>query len=596
VSAGAVAAGELLHGVGVSPGIAIGRALVLEGAATPVPRRPIDPASCDAEVARFEKAVRRAALHLRSLRDRVRAEAGTACARVFQAQILILKDPTLAAETQALVRDEQVCAEWAVQAVLGRYLRMFDEVRDTDLRDRGSDIDDVRERLVGLLTGRRRRRELESIDGDVVIVGPTLSPSDAAGLALPGIVALALDGGGPTSHTAIIAGALGIPAVVGLRSVSARVRTGDRVVVDGQSGVVHLLPGDDEIAEWRRRAAGRARITAAAPAVPSTTTRDGLGVCLLANVKVPEEVAAARRLGAEGIGLYRSEFLYLRAAPDLPDEAEQTRVYGDLAAEAAPHEVVIRTLDLGGEEGAANLLGAREANPVLGLRGIRLGLRRPEMLRVQLRAILRAGLRGKVRILLPMVSGTGEVAQARALLAAARAELAAEGIACAGAIPLGVMIEVPAAALIAPRLAAVADFFAIGTNDLIQYTLAIDRGNEAVAYLYEPLHPAVLTLLRGVVDAATARGVRVSVCGEMAANPLFAVVLVGLGVTELSMSPAAIPLVRRVIGAITAQDARAIASEALALAHPTPPADLVRRRVITVLPPEVASLLEEPSP
>jgi phosphotransferase system enzyme I (PtsI) len=218
------------------------------------------------------------------------------------------------------------------------------------------------------------------------------------------------------------------------------------------------------------------------------------------------------------------------------------------------------------------------------------------MLRMQLRAILRAALRGKVRILLPMVTCTDEVALARAHLATAAAELAAGGIAAGGDIPLGVMIEVPAAALIASRLATVADFFAIGTNDLIQYALAIDRGNEAVAYLYEPLHPAVLTLLRGVVDAATARGLRLSVCGEMAAHPLFAVVLVGLGVTELSMSPAAIPLVRRVIGAITAQDARAIAAEVLALEPPTPPAALVRRRLLSVLPPDVASLLEESSP
>jgi phosphotransferase system enzyme I (PtsI) len=587
---------EILRGVGVSPGIALGRALVLEGPPSPVERVALEPAACDAEVARLEDAVRVAARQLRRLRARVRQEAGAACARVFQAQILILKDPALRQETIGLIRAQNVSAEWAVQAVLGRYARVFDDLRDDDLHDRGSDIEDVEERLVTILTGRRRRHDLEGMADDVIVVSRSLSPSDAAGLGQARVVGLAIDGGGPTSHTAIVAGALGIPAVVGLRRASALVRSGDALVVDGASGLVQVRPGPDAIATWKRRIADRARAATVAPAPNpgATTTIDGLPICLMANIKVPEEIDLARRLGAEGIGLYRSEFLYLSSAPGLPGEERQVEVYGDLAERSRPHEVVIRTLDLGGEEYAARVLGQREANPVLGLRGIRLGLRRPGLLRTQLRAILRAGVRGKVRVLLPMVSSIEEVDQARTLIDEARRELRIEGHPCLEEVHLGVMIEVPAAALVARRLAERADFFAIGTNDLIQYTLAIDRGNEGVAYLYHPLHPAILDLLRRVIDAAEARGRRLSVCGEMAADPINAVVLVGMGVTELSMSPAAVPLVRRVVTSVTAREARAIADEALTLSTTEEIAARVRSRVLAALPAALVSALEEP--
>jgi phosphotransferase system enzyme I (PtsI) len=311
-----------------------------------------------------------------------------------------------------------------------------------------------------------------------------------------------------------------------------------------------------------------------------------LHVRLLANLELPEEIKVAQRNGAEGIGLYRSEFLYLREAPALPSEDRHYRAYRELAEQAQPHEVIIRTLDLGGEEYSGRVLEQREPNPVLGLRGIRLSLRREELFRLQIRGILRAAVHGRLRIMFPMISGVEELRQARALIEAVREELHRDGTRHAPDVPVGIMIEVPAAALIADRLAGEVDFFSIGTNDLIQYVLAIDRGNAAVSYLYQPLHPAILGMIRNVVEVAAARGVRTAVCGEMAADPMAAAVLIGLGVTELSMNPAAIPAVKQMIRSVTAADCRAIADGSLKLGTVTEVEEFVRRRVLAMLPEE----------
>ncbi len=581
---------ETLQGIGVSPGIAIAKALVLEGPKAAVVRAEIPQTQVPAEVARFRSAVRGAWRQLRHLRDRVRAEAGEAYARIFQAQILILKDRSLLKETVGLIRHEQVNAEWAFHTILGRYTRIFEQLAASDLKERATDIEDVETRVQAVLTGSRRPHHLAGLTEDVIVVAAGLTPSDAASLHRSRVIGLAIDGGGPTSHTAVIASALGVPAVAGLRDASARMRTGDLLALDGSSGLLSRNPSEEELVRWRGergRLEQRAKELAALRDQPATTM-DGVRIALRANIELPDEMLGARRHGAEGVGLYRSEFLYMRSAPSLPDEEEHYATYLELAEKALPHEVVIRTLDLGGEKDPVRLAGSPEANPVLGLRGVRFGLRHPDLFRVQLRAILRAAAHGRVRMMLPMVSGLEEVRQVRALLEEVRGDLAREGVGAGADLPLGVMIEIPAAALIAERLAAEVDFFSIGTNDLIQYALAIDRATESVSYLYQPLHPAILLMLRRVAETAARRGLRVTVCGEMAGDPVAAVALIGLGITELSMSPAAIPAVKQVIRSLSAGQARALVEEALRLGTAAEIEEMMRRRVLALLPAEYA--------
>ena len=589
--------GEVFRGLGVSPGIAIAPALVLEGPRLPVPRIVLESEQLDDEVARFERALRSAARQLGRLRERVRREAGDPYARVFQAQLLILKDPALLEETVSLIRAETVNAAWAFRTVVSRYGQMLAQVAASTAQERGAtDIEDVELRVQTILSGGRRRYDLSSLTRDVVLVSRTLSPSEAARLSRTRVIGLAIDGAGPTSHTAIIACALGIPAVVGLQDASARLNNGDLIVLDGAGGTVVRSPSDREMARWRARRERRVRGEERRielrdlPAI----TRDGLQVRLLANLELPEEMETARRNGAEGIGLYRSEFLYLREAPSLPDEELHYQTYRNLAEQAAPHEVIIRTLDLGGEEYHSQVLDRPEVNPVLGLRGIRLSLRRTDLFGRQVRGILRAARHGKLRIMFPMVSGLEELARARTMIEEVHADLERQGIPHAPSVPTGIMIEIPAAALLAEHLAGQADFFSIGTNDLIQYTLAIDRGNASVSYLYQPLHPAILGMIRGVVAAGSRRGLRVGVCGEMASDPVAALILLGLGVTELSMSPAAIPGIKQVIRGVSAADCRTIADAALHCATVQEVEMLVRQRIRPLLPAEDgASSLEQ---
>jgi phosphotransferase system enzyme I (PtsI) len=581
--------GERFRGLGVSPGIAIAPALVLHGPRFPVPRIALAAIEVEAEAARFERALRSAARQLRRLRERVRREAGDPYARVFEAQILILKDPALLEETVSLIRRDEVNAAWALQTVVRRYGQMLAQVAASTAQERAaSDIEDVELRIQTILSGGRRGYDLASLTRDVVLVSRTLSPSDAARLNHTRVVGLAIDGAGPTSHTAIIAGALGIPAVVGLQDLSDRVHNGDLMVLDGADGTVVRSPSDQDLAGWRARRERQARLDARRDRLRElpAITRDGAQIRLLANVELAEELETARRNGAEGVGLYRSEFLYLREAPALPDEELHFRTYRSLAEQAEPHEVIIRTLDLGGDEYCGRVLDRPEPNPVLGLRGIRLSLKRTDLFRTQVRGILRAARHGRLRMMFPMVSGLEELARARAIIAEVHADLMREGVPHAAEVPVGIMIEIPAAALLAEHLAGEVDFFSIGTNDLIQYTLAIDRGNASVSYLYQPLHPAILGMIRGVVVAASRRGLRLSVCGEMASDPVAVLILLGLGVAELSMSPASIPGIKQVIRDASIGDCRTIADAALRCATVEEVETLVRQRIRPLLPTE----------
>lgn len=557
-----------LRGIGASPGIAAGRTVVLETRETTIFRVPIDPSAVEEEVQRFITARDTARDQIRHVRETVEKNLGDSYARIFDAQLYILDDQSLTGETIRHIRDDKVNAEWALHTVVRRFLEFFEKMEDPYLKERGGDIEDVHNRLQSILAGARDHHDLSELTEDTIIVAHSLSPSDAAMLHQARVVGMATDVGGRTSHTAILAQALGITAVVGLHDASERIKNGDLVILDGEAGTVEVSPAADTLADLERRRAelvSRENERLAQKDLPSVTT-DGLHVTLLANIEFPEELATAKRYGAAGVGLYRSEFLYLTRSPDLPTEEEHQQLYEDLARKVGDGEAVVRTLDLGGEKYFHAVLDKEGTNPVLGLRAVRFCLKRTDIFRTQLRGLLRASVQRNLRIMFPLISGVGELRAAKGILDEVRAELTAEGIPFNRDLDLGIMIEVPSAAVISDILAREVRFFSIGTNDLIQYALAIDRGNESVAYLYQPFHPAILRLLARVVESAERAGIDVSLCGEMASDPLAVPVLVGLGIHKLSMNSPAIPAVRAMVRRISAARAEALARRLLDMA------------------------------
>jgi phosphotransferase system enzyme I (PtsI) len=475
---------------------------------------------------------------------------GESYAQILDAQALLLDDPALIAEVEHRVHADGVSAAFAVHATIETYLARFASIEDRYLRDRAGDLRDFQQRLVRLLEP-APGADAPPPEGPIVVFAQAVGPSDTVALARDGVVALAADHGGPTSHTAILAQAFGLPAVIGLGDVVRSVEAGAVVVVDGDRGEVVVDPDDARLGEARTRHdlwLSREDDWAAARDLPAVT-KDGVEIVLRANIEFPDEAAVAMRFGARGIGLYRSEFLFVSRAPRFPDEEEHYRTYRDLAERVAPHPVVVRTLDLGGEKYFHEVLDRTEPNPVLGLRGLRLCLKRPEIFVPQLRALLRASAHANLRVLLPLVTSVAEVSEVRRILAREASSLRSEGTLCRPDVPLGAMIETPAAAMTADLLSREADFLSLGTNDLIQYTLAVDRGNPSVASLYEPLHPAVVRMLRFVVRAGKASGVPVTLCGEMAANPDLVPTLLGLGLRELSCPPRAVARVREAVRA-----------------------------------------------
>lgn len=552
-----------LKGTGVSPGIAVGQALLVEHDVAPVFRLLVPPESIEAEVVRLTRAIEASAGQLQSIKDRMSREVGVPHAYIFDAHLLMLEDPLLRDRAVAVIREEHVNAEWSLRMVAEQLHALFDAFQDQYLRERSTDLDDVLGRIQLNLAGAAGAPSLSRLPGRFVVVAAGLSPSEAAGLDWERVVAIATDVGSSTYHTAIIARSLGIPAVVGLENATARIPPGTLVVVDGTGGRVVIEPSGPVLAalrEAQEREESFERSLQETRALPAVTL-DGTVVVLRANVEFIEEVAAASLSGALGIGLFRSEYLLGRSRR-WPTEEQQVDVYRRLLEQMAPHPVTVRTWDVSLDELAPG--GPTSPNPALGERALRLMRRFPDPFRLQMRAILRARAHGPLRVMFPFASGPADLELALRLVEDAKAELRQEGQAFGEDLEVGLTVEVPSAALTADLLAKDLDFLSIGTNDLIQYLLAVDRADTRVGALYQPLHPAVVRIVHHVLQTA-GKDLPVSVCGEMAAHPLQALLLVGLGVRELSMAPSAIPRVKAALRAVRLPVVEAVALACLNL-------------------------------
>jgi phosphotransferase system enzyme I (PtsI) len=551
-------------GIGVSPGIAIGRAVIVEKRVASVYRVPIRDEEVPFEVTRFLESLEKTRDELLELKFKVARSMGDEYAQIFEAHAMIVGDASFQDKVVQKIETEQVNAEWALAEVQEELQARFASFDDDYLRERVADVKDVAERVLVNLQG-VAHHDLSEIKHDVIILADDLTPSDTIHFNRRPIVGFATEVGGRTSHTSIIAKSLFMPAIIGVPRLTKIIDNDELVIVDGYEGTIVVNPTPAMVTEYLGR---ESRHEEAEQKLLENrnfpaTTKDHHKISLQANIELVEELDDATKFGAEGIGLYRSEFLYISTSPDLPTEDEHFNIYRKLAEATAPNWCVIRTFDLGGKKLAREMMGSKEDNPVLGLRALRLCMQHRGMFRTQLRALLRASAFGKIKIMFPLVSGVQELRQVKTLIREVRLELDAEGLAYNKELQIGIMIEVPSAAVIADLLATEADFFAIGTNDLIQYSLAIDRGNENVSYLYEPLHPALLRLIKGVIDAGKRAGIPVSMCGEMASDPIYAIVLIGLGLEIFSMNPSSIPVVKNVIRSVRYRDCRRIAEAAL---------------------------------
>jgi len=550
-----------LRGSGVSEGIAYAKVFLLERERITIPYRIIPEERVEEEVERFKAAQERARAELRQIKESVMERDSREPAFIIDAHIMILEDELLVDGTIEIIRGEKINAEWALRRKVNELMSMFANMQDPYLKERGRDVQMVPERIIRELVG-QSADPLSRLEEPVVVVAHELTPAETAHMALDKILAFATDIGSPTSHAAIVAKGLRIPAVVGLKHVTREVSHGDTILIDGHAGVVIVNPTQDVIDEYESRKKWLEELSVSLRKyrdLPSETS-DGHQVKLAANLEILEEIRYLKESGAEGVGLYRTEYLYLDRE-GLPTEEEHFDSYRQVVEAVHPHGATIRTLDVGGDKFKSRLTMSDEINPAMGLRAIRLCLNMPELFKTQLRAILRASAFGKTRVMFPMISGFQEFRDAKRLLYEAAHELEQEGVDFDREIEVGIMVEVPSAAFIAGDLAEQADFFSIGTNDLIQYTLAIDRVNEYVSYLYQPLHPAVLRIVKTVVDAGHEYGIPVHMCGAMAADPTNLPVLLGLGLDELSMPMGAVLRVKRILRSIKKSDAESLVQE-----------------------------------
>ena len=554
------------QGAGVSPGTAHGKIHVVRDDLDDVPRYRISPSQIADEIGRFEAALIQTRMQILQMQQRIAESIGAKDAAIFDAHLLVVEDRTLIDEVLHKLETDLCNVEWVFQEVATRYAETLSKIDDPYLRERAVDIQDVTKRVIRNLQGKAPKKFLDLTEPHILIAH-NLTPSDTASMNREHVLGIATDLGSRTSHTAIMARSLNIPAIVGLHDITAKLETGQEVLLDGTDGMLIVDPAPESLAHYAQIESRRARVVAQLKELreTSSTTRDGRHIVLSANIELPEDVNAVIANGAEGIGLYRTEFLYLNRST-LPTEEEQYEIYRKVAERVRPDPLIIRTFDLGGDKLAPGTVDITdELNPFLGWRAIRFCLENVDIFKTQLRAILRASAVGNVKIMFPMISGLDELRGAIAVLAECKKELSSSKIEIGKEIEVGAMIEIPSAAISADVLAREADFFSIGTNDLIQYALAVDRVNEKIAHLYEPTHPAVLRLLKMIADAAHANNIWVGVCGEMAGDVALIPLLLGLGMDELSAGPSLVPRVKRAVQSLAIPECRELVEVALTL-------------------------------
>ena len=557
----------ILYGIPASPGVAIGEVMVVSTFYTSFrepERKSIVSGQAETEIRRLTTALDITRQELLNMQRRLQNELDAKEASIFDAHLLIVDDQMLRKEAEQLVAGQNYSSDYAFYITVSRYVNAIAAMNDDYLRERADDIRDVACRVLSNLQG-ARGPVLDNLPGRRIVIAKDLTPSATATLDRQNVMAFAVGSGSQTSHTAILARSMNIPAVVGIKDIWERLEDGDMVIIDGYSGSIILHPSETTVKFYQQKESKDEKLFTdlAHESRLRPETLDGYCIQLAANVDNLEDVRNAKRFGAAGIGLYRTEYLFLRR-DILPDEEEQFKTYRAMLTEMGGQAVTIRTIDVGGDKLADTLTSLSEPNPFLGLRAVRLCLREKRaLLRTQLRAMLRAGAYGNLKLLFPMISCADEVCELKVMLEEIKAELKKEGIPFASSYEIGVMIEIPAAAIIAETLAEMVDFFSIGSNDLIQYTLAVDRGNDKVAYLYQPTHPAVLNLIMKTVAAAKKKNIWVGLCGEMAGNPVYLPLLLGMGIHELSMTPVALGAVRRVVRRLKMHEAEEVVHKAI---------------------------------
>ena len=553
----------VLSGIGASPGIFIGIAYLVDKEGVEVVQKyTIDPKDLDAEISRFKTAVKVVTDELHTIIENTPV-AFREHAYILETHLVLLKDKMLYGKTIESIKRDRVNAEWALKDVVSSIKTVFQNISDPYIKERSEDIGQVSDRIMLCLAG-VETIDISEINKRVILVAHELTPAETSQIQVDRIMGFITDRGGQASHTGIIARSLEIPAVMGLRQATRKIKNDDIVIVDGNAGIIIIGPSEKTLIEYEER---KSRYEARQAAMTRDShlpavTADGFKLVAMGNIELPEEIVSVLDHGGDGIGLYRTEFQYLNRS-DFPTEDELFEKYKEVVEVVAPKSVTIRTLDINGDKALDFENGNREENPALGLRAIRYCLKRPEVFETQLRAILRAAVYGNVRIMFPMISSCDEVSEAKRMLAKAATQLANKGVAYKKEIDIGILIEVPSAVVMADAMADMVDFFSIGTNDLIQYALAIDRGNQEVAHLYQPLHPAIIRMLKHIADVAREKNVRVAMCGEMAGDPFHIPVLLGMGINELSMNPQAIPAVKNTIRSLRLGDAEKLMKDIL---------------------------------